>query len=158
MTEYQKLSILGGIHLYSNFPYYRTVRDLFLNQKIRLISAEYLNYKKNYDWVNIVEDIKLTDTWCSYEGCGDVKIHVEGKDDLRIEVTVYDGESFNGHRKNKRFRALFMADQLDVIKVFGESIDSRFRNHAEDVYSDRMELEKQKAIDAIEHELLANPK
>jgi hypothetical protein len=158
MTEYKKLEILGKVHLYSNFPYYRTVRDLFMNSRIKLIHADYLNYKKEFTWVNIEEDIKSMDIWSSYDGCGDVKIYTKDKSDLYIEVTVYDGDSFGGERKNKRFNALFKADQLDVIRVFSESINSRFRSRAEDIYSDRLDAEKQRAIDMIEKEMLEKQK
>ena len=158
MTEYQKLKILGGILLYSNFPHYRTVRDLFLKSRIKLISAEYLNYKKEFTWIDIKEDIKSMDIWSSYEGCGDVEIYISDKNILCINVTVYDGDTFHGDRKNKRFKASFVAEKTDVICTFSESIDNRFRSHAERIYLDRMDEEKQKAIDMIECELLETQK
>lgn len=130
---------------YVTFGSWRDVMDivkLYNEDKVELIEVKFFDwYAENYK--NNLKELK---NWSTFSECVDVELN-----EKTIEFTIWDGDSFGGHRKNKRFIAIFKRPKSIV--DYSYHINKKFNRYLEEIYFEEEQLKKEKRLKEIENEI-----
>lgn len=92
-------------------------------------------------------DLSKPETWCTYLNLIDFRFVVGKKDNkLHCNVTLWDGDNFNGQRTSIRWIAeLILPDSF--IEKIQEDIDYKLKDFLEDLYDKHLETKKRMWIE-----------
>jgi hypothetical protein len=95
-------------------------------------------------------------TWSTYEDeCIDLEYYIEN-DKLVCKATIYDGDNFNGERRNIRFTA-----KLWLPNSFAHTIEAKISygldRMAEDAYEDYLETQRKLWVSNFKSQIIGVP-
>lgn len=114
---------------HSSFKWYRLIRKMIVDNHAVVLSSEWLNSNKQYNWVSEPDISNET----SYEGCFNITITSDGTK-LLLDVIVWDGELCDGNRTKRRCKFLIeitsMVDDIerDVIQLLQHTASDLFED------------------------------
>lgn len=162
-TPLRKLAILGNISTYD----YHAIRSLqreYIDGNITLIESTWADQWKNNnpDMYNLPEQLKVIGTqennwrgiWNTFSDTRLLiaEISLEGKK-IFIDITSDNGNSFDGNRKDNRWKAKFQI-KANHLKRFKSRIDYLFTQNAVRLYEKELSAQAKKRIEEIEKQLL----
>lgn len=162
-TPLRKLAILGNISTY-DYHAIRSLQKEYIDGNITLIESNWGdNWKNNYpDMYNLPEKLKFISTnennWSGiWDNFSDTRllraeISLEGKK-IFIDITCDNGNSFDGSRKDNRWKAKFQI-KANHLKRFKSRIDYLFTQKAIVFYEKELSEQMRKRVEEIEKELL----
>jgi hypothetical protein len=102
-------------------------------------------------------DLSKISTWSTFdETCVDLRFFME-KNNLKCDVKIYDGNSFDGYRTNLRFTAKLLLP-IYFIEKLSEIIDGYFDDYLENQHEKYLEEQKKRWINNLKIQILNNTK
>ena len=152
MTQLEKkVKIVKNIYLYGRDSS-NILRDLFIAGNIELVEAYWNDRFKSEHLDMCPLNLKEKDLWSIYEICSDMHIKfVNGK--IYAEVRIYEGDSWNGNKKNLRWEGKFLFNSKSLTS-FTKNINWKFESHLEDLYDKELEAIKQSRMKEISKDIL----
>lgn len=129
----------------------------FLVDSINL-QAIIVSGKWNDDWKQSKPEyyplqLKKINTWSTHDDtCIDLHFYTK-EHQLHCTAKIYDGDSFNGDRKNLRFTAVIILP-ISFIDNLEPSIISKLNRYMDNAYEDYLETQKALWIQNMRHNLL----
>jgi hypothetical protein len=134
------LLLINGLYV-QNWQILRDVVEEISNNSAEIIKAEWSDRfkRENSKWYPLI--LNKIDTWSTFERCVHFTFHNEN-DKLRCDVIIWDGNSYDGHPTNERFRVdLYLPDSF-ILKL-SDRIEYKLDSLIEDWYEDYLEKKKQ---------------
>jgi hypothetical protein len=97
------------------------------------------------------KDKTWNELWTTYESCRDIKVTTEGRD-IVCMITIWNGENFEGFRKNKRWSAKIKL-KAKHLSEFKSSIEYRFRSRMLSLYEKEEEAKLEKRVKELSIEV-----
>ena len=91
--------------------------------------------------------------WLTHDGCRSAKLYFDGKHIL-IKVTMYNGDNYDGRRKEMRWEATFTGMKATNLSMFKSEINSAFKRSIEDIFLSEEEFKKEIRMHEIENDIL----
>lgn len=148
----QMLTIIGTYHS----TRWSTVMAIvkFINDNKCTIKEKKWDWDYKNDNPNIYPlDLSNIKTWSTYDGtCISLDFTPNGSRIL-CDVRIYDGDSFDGHRKKLNFTATLSLPN-SFLKVLEDGLKYSFDDHVDDLYENHLMLKKEQWMDNCKLELL----
>lgn len=148
---FELLKLVGGVN-YNHCRGVRPLVDLIKEDKSIVIKKEWHDsFKKdNPDYYPL--DLSKIETWSTYDDCVDINF-TNLNDKLYCRVRIYDGDNFNGYRKNLRFTAELILPNK-YLKQIAPTVESYFESYLSDAYETHLENTKKLFIFNLRNEIL----
>ncbi len=120
---------------------------------ITIISKRWLDWDyKNDNPQYYPLDLSKIKTWSTYsnKGCINLRFFIRERKLIYV-VVIWDGDSFNGYPKNKRFHAVLQFKNK-FIKELNLFISRKFDNLLSDAYEDYLERQRKDWINNLREE------
>ena len=156
-TLLKKLKIINSINIYSNR--WNIIRFIVDNlDKIKIIDKFWYDKYKQKNLKDYPLNLDKIRTWVTFDNnCIDIELYYKNK--VYLDIIIYDGDSFYGDRKNKRF---FVKLQLSLKLLsngyFKNSINLAFKNYLEQEYINHLIYEKNKWMNNFSKNILKENK
>lgn len=135
---------------YVSSSYKADFKKLFEEGVLKLVSGEWFQYKfKSEDWT-FEKEISKINSWITFDKCIDIRIN----SDLTVNITVYNGNNFDGYRVDKRWEATFSGFPEEKLEIFKYEINAQFNNLATNLFEMEEEIRIKKRIEEIKKEIL----
>lgn len=147
---FELLKLVDGV----DFSYWSMVNhlvDCINENKSIVIEKEWKNYKKDFP-DSCPLDLSKISTWSTYDKCVDVNF-TNVNEKLYCKVKIYEGDTFDGYRKDLRFTAtLILPDKF--IKQIANTIEACFEYYLSKSYEKHLEAKKKQWIYEKRNEIL----
>lgn len=157
-TLLKKLKIINNINIYSNR--WNIIRFIVDNLgKIKIIDKFWYDTYKQTNLEYYPLNLNKIETWSTFDNnCISIELYLD-KNKVYLDIIIYDGDSFYGDRKNKRF---FVKLQLPLKllsnEYFKDCINDVFKNYLEQEYINHLISEKNKWMNKYEKYILKENK
>lgn len=153
MSLKKKISIIGRVYIrgYNNAL---VIRDLFIQDKIELVSSKWANgyRQKNLDIYPL--NLKSLELWSTYRDRVHFDLYIGTDNKLWVDVTLEDGNNWDGSYKRIRWTATFKGIPTRSLKEFKKTIECRFNAHIQNTFYHEEEVRMKNRMKEIERELL----
>lgn len=164
IPSYTQKQLLGLLELITNRSHWLLVRDYELGniiiseaqqERIEVIDKTWCGFSWEYYNKRNPVDLKNEEYWRTYGNCREYKFRIkDGK--LMCDVTIYDGDSFDGYKVDKRWTATIILKN-NFVKHLKKYIDWKINDIAEDDYERKLENQKRDWIKAYKEALVLDP-